>query len=63
MIPTASTISPRYGSRSRMRSISSSKMVPEVCRIFRATVNPTEMVVASDEELAGIRGHECEVSR
>jgi uncharacterized protein len=32
------------------------KMVPEVCRIFCATANPTEVVVAQTEQGRGIMG-------
>ena len=32
------------------------KMVPEVCRIFCATANPTEVVVAETEQGRGIMG-------
>lgn len=32
------------------------KMVPEVCRIFCATVNPTEVVLAETEQGRGILG-------
>jgi adenosine/AMP kinase len=32
------------------------KMVPEVCRIFCATANPTEVIVAETEQGRGIRG-------
>jgi adenosine/AMP kinase len=32
------------------------KMVPEVCRIFCATANPTEVVVAESEQGRGILG-------
>jgi adenosine/AMP kinase len=32
------------------------KMVPEVCRIFCATANPTEVVVAETEQGRGILG-------
>ncbi len=56
------------GSRSPRRPTSSSgrptssnvlntlKMVPEVCRIFCATANPTEVVVAETEQGRGILG-------
>jgi adenosine/AMP kinase len=32
------------------------KMVPEVCRIFCATANPTEVVLAETEQGRGILG-------
>jgi adenosine/AMP kinase len=32
------------------------KMVPEVCRIFCATANPTEVIVAKTEQGCGILG-------
>jgi adenosine/AMP kinase len=32
------------------------KMVPEVCRIFCATANPTEVIVAQSEQGRGILG-------
>ena len=32
------------------------KMVPEVCRIFCATANPTEVIVAETEQGRGILG-------
>lgn len=32
------------------------KMVPEVCRIFCATANPTEVIVAESEQGGGILG-------
>lgn len=32
------------------------KMVPEVCRIFCATANPTEVVVAQSEQGRGVMG-------
>ena len=32
------------------------KMVPEVCRIFCATANPTEVIVAESEQGRGILG-------
>ena len=32
------------------------KMVPEVCRIFCATANPTEVVIAETEQGRGILG-------
>ena len=32
------------------------KMVPEVCRLFCATANPTEVVVAETEQGRGILG-------
>jgi len=32
------------------------KMVPEVCRIFCATANPTEVVVAETEQGRGLLG-------
>jgi uncharacterized protein len=32
------------------------KMVPEVCRIFCATANPTEVIVAESDQGAGILG-------
>src|SRR5262245_60791100 len=32
------------------------KMVPEVCRIFCATANPTEVVIAQTEQGRGILG-------
>ncbi len=36
--------------------LNSIKMVPEVCRIFCATANPTEVVVAETEQGRGILG-------
>jgi adenosine/AMP kinase len=32
------------------------KMVPEVCRIFCATANPTEVIVAETDQGRGILG-------
>jgi adenosine/AMP kinase len=32
------------------------KMVPEVCRIFCATANPTEVIVAETEQGRGVLG-------
>ena len=32
------------------------KMVPEVCRIFCATANPTEVILAETEQGRGILG-------
>ncbi len=32
------------------------KMVPEVCRVFCATANPTEVIVAESDEGRGILG-------
>jgi uncharacterized protein len=32
------------------------KMVPEVCRVFCATANPTEVVVAETEQGRGVLG-------
>jgi adenosine/AMP kinase len=34
------------------------KLVPEVCRLFRATANPTEVVLAETEQGRGILGLE-----
>ena len=36
--------------------LNSLKMVPEVCRIFCATANPTEVIVAESEQGRGILG-------
>jgi len=36
--------------------LNSLKMVPEVCRIFCATANPTEVIVAETEQGRGILG-------
>jgi hypothetical protein len=32
------------------------KMIPEVCRVFCATANPTEVIVAESEQGRGILG-------
>jgi hypothetical protein len=36
--------------------LNSLKMVPEVCRIFCATANPTEVILAETEQGRGIMG-------
>ena len=38
------------------RALPKLKMVPEVCRIFCATANPTEIIVAETEQGRGVLG-------
>ena len=40
----------------RFEQVGGSSMVPEVCRIFCATANPTEVVLAETEQGRGILG-------
>ena len=39
-----------------MNVLNTLKMVPEVCRIFCATANPTEVVLAETEQGRGVLG-------
>ena len=39
-----------------MNVLNALKMVPEVCRIFCATANPAEVIVAETEQGRGILG-------
>jgi uncharacterized protein len=39
-----------------MNILNALKLVPEVCRIFCATANPTEVIVAETEQGRGILG-------
>ena len=45
-----------YGQRLPINILNTIKNVPEVCRIFCATANPVEVVVAETEQGRGILG-------
>ena len=57
VVPSAAMPASTSAAEARSSSLDGAlKLVPEVCRIFCATANPTEVVIAATEQGRGILG-------